>query len=300
MIIGIDVGGTNFRIGALDNEFNIHNFSKIYVKDILKSDDALFDIECAIENYFSDIKIDAISIGIPGTLDVERKTIVQVPNIKGMDNLNAVEYLQSKFNVPVYLEKDVNMIINYDIYKNNINTNGIICAVYYGTGIGNAIMIDGNILIGKNGSAGEIGHIPVDNCDEVCGCGNIGCMEAVAGGKYLKKLCDEYYKDCHISEIFIKHSNDEKIVEFVNRMSMALATEINIINPNKIILGGGIINMNGFPISLFNEKLSEHVRKPYPLKDLDIIYTNDDEKAGVIGACIFALSKIQNSNIKKI
>lgn len=300
MIIGIDIGGTNFRIGALDNRFKIHNFNKVYIKDVLKSGNALFDIECVINKYFSNIEIDAISIGVPGTLDVERKTIVQVPNVEGMNNLNAVDYLQSKFNVPVYLEKDVNMIIKYDVYKNNICTDGMICAIYYGTGIGNAIMIDGNVLIGKNGSAGEIGHIPVDNCNEVCGCGNIGCMEAVAGGKYLKKLCDEYFKDCHISQIFVKHKNDEKIIEFINRMSMALATEINIINPAKIIVGGGIINMNGFPLELFKEKLAEHVRKPYPCNDLDIIYTMDDEKAGVVGACLFALSKIQNSNIKKV
>lgn len=295
MIVGIDIGGTNFRIGALDNNNNIQGFSKAYVNDVLKSGDVLLDIANFIESNFSNKKIDAIAIGIPGTLDVERKRIVQVPNVEGMNNLDAVKYLENKFNVPVYLEKDVNMIINYDIYTNKINTDGIICAIYYGTGIGNAIMVNGNVLIGKNGAAGEIGHIPVDGCNEVCGCGNVGCMEAVAGGKYLKKLNDEYYKDCHISEIFTKHKNDEKIIQFIDRMAMALATEINIINPDKIIVGGGIINMENFPLDIFNEKIKLHVRKPLPLNDLDIIYTEDNEKAGVIGACLYA-SRILSDN----
>lgn len=186
------------------------------------------------------------------------------------------------------------MIINYDINKYHINNNGIICAVYYGTGIGNAIMINGDILIGKNGAAGEIGHIPVDNCDDKCGCGNSGCIETIAGGKYLKKLCYCFYKDCHISEIFVKHKNDDKIIEFIVRMSIALATEINILNPNIIIVGGGIINMKDFPINKFEDKLYSHVRKPYPLNDLEIIYANDDEKAGVIGACLYAKKIIKS------
>lgn len=297
MIVGIDIGGTNFRIGALDEDNNVHSFSKIYVQDVLKSKDVLLDIANIIRDNFSDIKIDAIAIGVPGTLDVERKRIVQVPNVEGMNDLDAVDYLENEFQVPVYLEKDVNMLINYDIYNNKIDTKGIICAIYYGTGIGNAIMIDGKVLIGKNGAAGEIGHIPVDNCNEICGCGNVGCIEAVAGGKYLKKLCDEYFKDCHISNIFVEHKDDEKIIEFIDRMAIALATEINIINPNRIIIGGGIINMNGFPIDLYNEQLKKHVRKPYPLNDLDIIYTKDDEKAGVIGSCLYASSILKNNTI---
>lgn len=292
MIIGIDIGGTNFRIGALDENKNVHGFNKIYVKDVLKSGDILKDITNIIKDNFSNERIDAIAIGVPGTLDVDRKVIVQVPNIKGMDNLHAVEYLNKELNIPVFLERDVNMIINYDIYNNNIDTSGIVCAVYYGTGIGNAIMINGDLLIGKNGAAGELGHIPVDGCNEECGCGNYGCIEAVAGGKYLNKLCNKY-NDCHISEIFSKHASEPEIIEFVDRMASALATEINILNPNKIIVGGGIINMKDFPIDLYSKLLSKHVRKPYPLKDLDIVYTKDNEMAGVIGACIYALNMMQ-------
>lgn len=293
MIVGIDIGGTNFRIGALDENNSIHNFKKIYVKDILKSGDVLLDIKNIILDNFSDIKIDAISIGIPGTLDKDRKVIVSVPNVKGMDNLNAVEYLTNEFNVPVYLEKDVNMLINYDIYTNNIPTDGIITAIYYGTGIGNSIMINNQVLIGKDGSAGELGHIPVDGCMQECGCGNYGCSEAVAGGKYLAKLCDDYFKDCHISEIFTKHRDDEKIIQFIDRMAETLATEINILNPERIIIGGGIINMKDFPLILYFEKLKFHTRKPYPCNSLDITLSKDDEKAGVIGACLYAKSKLR-------
>lgn len=288
MIVGIDIGGTNFRIGALDENDEIYNFKKIYVKDVFVGDNVLIDIKNIINNNFKDIKIDAISIGVPGTLDVERKTIVQVPNVKGMNDLKIVDYLSNEFNVPVYIEKDVNMLINYDLYKNNIDTKGIVVAFYFGTGIGNAIMIDGNIYIGKDGAAGEVGHIPVDGCDEECGCGNTGCAETVAGGKYLAKLCNEVFLDTNIVDVFSYHSDSNEIKQFVDRMSQTLATEINILNPNKIIVGGGVFNMKDFPFDLFMKKLKEHTRKPYPLENLDITFVKDDEKAGVMGACLYA------------
>lgn len=295
MIVGIDIGGTNFRIGALDKKDEIHNFKKIYVKDVLTNDDVLFDIKTIIKNNFNNIKIDAISIGVPGTLDVNRQTIVQVPNVIGMDNLNIVDYLSKEFNVPVYIEKDVNMLINYDLYKYNIDTKGVVVAFYFGTGIGNAIMIDGKIYIGKDGAAGEVGHIPVDGNKEICGCGNIGCAESVAGGKYLSKLCNEVFTGTDIVNIFSYHNDSHEIKQFVDRMSQTLATEINILNPNRIIIGGGVINMKDFPIELFMDKLREHTRKPYPLNNLDITFAKDDDKAGVIGACLYAKKQIKSN-----
>lgn len=292
MIIGIDIGGTNFRIGALDENNNVHNFRKIYIDDVFKSGDILLDIKNIIKEMFCEIKIDAIAIGIPGTLDVSRKTIVQVPNIKGMDNLKVVDYLNKEFNVPVFIEKDVNMLINYDLYDNHVDNEGIIIAIYYGTGIGNAIMINKQIHIGKDGSAGEIGHIPVDGSEELCGCGNKGCMEAVAGGKYLAKLREEKYPNTNIADMFVEHKDSKELIKFVDRMAMTLATEINILNPDKIIVGGGIINMKEFPKELFISKLKEHTRKPLPCETLDITFAKDNEQSGVIGSCLYARNKM--------
>ena len=293
MIIGIDIGGTNSRIGGLDNNDKIVNFRKVAVKDVLKSGDVLLDIKNMIIDNFDINTIEAISIGIPGTIDINRKVIVQVPNVKGMNNLNIVEYLNSEFNVPVFIEKDVNMLVQYDLNKYHIDTRGIVVAVYYRTGIGNSILINGNVLIGKDGAAGEIGHIPVDNCNIECGCGNYGCLEAVAGGKYLAKLCENKFPDCHISKVFVKHGDDEEIKEFIDRMSQGLCSEINILNPNEVIVGGGIINMEGFPLDYFKKCVNKHTRKPLPLDNLNIIFVDDNEQKGTIGACLYARNKLR-------
>ena len=292
MIIGIEIGGTNFRIGALDKNNIINSYKKLSIRDVIKSNDILSDLKYTIENNFKDIKIDAISIGIPGTLDADRKIVVQVPNIKGFDNVNIVDYLNEYFNVPVFIERDVNMLIKYDLFDNKIDDKGIVIAFYYGTGIGNAIVINGEIYTGKDGAAGEVGHIPVDNCYEECGCGNIGCIEAIAGGKYLAKLQKEKYPNTHISNMFVEHTKDPEIIKFINRMAIALATEINILNPNKILLGGGVINMKSFPFDLFFSELKKHVRKPYPYETLDITIARNNEQAGVIGACLYAKNKL--------
>ena len=126
---------------------------------------------------------------------------------------------------------------------------------------------------------------------EVCGCGNLGCMEELAGGKYLARICESEFNDTHISEMFLKHNNHPLIQEFIDRMACALATEINILNPNTIIIGGGIINMEGFPKDYYLEKLKQHTRKPHPCNNLNLIFTNDDEMAGVIGSCLYVKNR---------
>lgn len=292
MIVGIDIGGTNFRIGGLDSNNEVINFKKLNVNDVLKSNDVLYDIKNMINDNFSKEDIEAISIGFPGTISKDKKVVVQVPNVKGMNNLNAVDYLHNAFNVPVYIDRDVNMLIEYDLFNSKIKNENIIIAVYYGTGIGNTILINGEPISGKDGTAGELGHIPVDDCDYVCGCGNIGCMEAVAGGKYLAKLCEEKFKNTHISDVFVKHHDDVDVIKFVDRMSMALTSEINILNPDTIIVGGGIVNMKDFPFDLFMDCIKKHTRKPYPLNSLNIVFVKDDEQKGVIGACLYAKNKM--------
>ena len=89
-------------------------------------------------------------------------------------------------------DKRIREILKKDI-SDIIPDAEIISGFYFGTGIGNAIFINGHPLTGKNGTAGELGHIPSDGSTKVCGCGNVGCMESLAGGKYLAELVKTIY-----------------------------------------------------------------------------------------------------------
>lgn len=291
-IIGIDIGGTNFRIGFADDSGNVRDFCKQPVKSILKSDDVLRDVADFIESYAGGREFDAVAAGFPATLNRERTKILQAPNLSYIENLPVVEYLEGRLNVPVFAEHDVTFALCYDMRKYDVPSEGITCGIYFGTGIGNAIMIDGVPLLGRNGVAGELGHIPVYGSDEPCGCGLVGCMENVAGGKYLARIRRELWPDSDIAEIFTEHGNDSPVREFVAMIAACSVTEINILDPDYVIIGGGVVNMKGFPRETLHREIVAGTRKPYPAENLRVIYADDEPEKCVAGAGYYACDRI--------
>ena len=294
-MIGIDIGGTNFRIGAVSRDGDIEDFRKIPVREVFATSDPLSDLGAYLQDYIDmqnkkNIGIAGVSIGFPATLDRDRKTVLQAPNISFMENLPVVEVLGKKLQIPVYIERDVTIALYYDIRKFHIPDCQIISGIYFGTGIGNALFINGHPLAGKNGAAGELGHIPVDGSDVVCGCGNVGCMESLAGGKYLAELCEKIYAETPIGDIFSRQGSDKLLIQFIDRMAIAVATEINILDPDYVLIGGGVPSMKDFPQDLLTERVLFHTRKPYPADALDIIYTGDRPEKCVIGAALYGFS----------
>jgi len=294
-IIGVDIGGTNFRIGAVDGKGNVEAFAKLPVSAVLKTDDVLADLSLFIKNYIQShgFEVSALSMGFPAPLDRERKRVLQAPNVAFMENLPVVERLEKALGIPVFIERDVNMLLCCDMAEQKIEGEGVTCAFYFGTGLGNAISIDGHIFVGKNGAAGELGHIPVDGSDEICGCGNLGCMENLAAGKYLARLSRETYPDTPLSLLFTRHGKDELLLRFVDRMAMAVATELNILDPDHVIVGGGVVNMKDFPKPLFESQIRFHARKPYPAESVKIIYASEKDEKGVVGAALYAAGKLK-------
>ena len=296
-IIGIDIGGTNFRIGAVDKEGNITMFRKIPVRSVFQSGQPLVDLGEYLKSYIKELKeetlrITAISIGFPATLDRERQRVLQAPNISFMENLPVVETLTEILKIPVFIERDVTMALYYDMKKFELPESEVISGFYIGTGIGNAIFINGRPLTGKNGSAGELGHIPVDGSDIICGCGNIGCIESLAGGLYLAKLQKNNYPETPIGNLFTEHGKEFLLTQYIDRVAMAIATEINILNPDYNLVGGGVPAMPDFPQDLLLERILLHTRKPYPAEDLNVIFTGDRPEKCVVGAAYYASDKL--------
>jgi len=289
MIIGIDIGGTHFRIGEIENG-KVISSKKIKTYDVFTTYDVIGDLSKAIKDFVQDKKIDAISIGFPGTIDKERKKVVQIPNIKDISNIAIVDELTKVFNVPVYLERDTNMLLYYDVNKYGLSNEECVVGIYFGTGVGSAIFMNGKPYNGANGTAGELGHIPVDGNPLICGCGNIGCMETIAGGKYLSKINKEIFRG-DLNDIFKKYVGHEVIKRYIERMSMAVATYINTLDPDYVLIGGGIVGMPNFPVDLLKERIIYHTRKPEPANSLKLIFADDEADKGIMGAYYYSQDK---------
>ncbi|HOB19875.1 MAG TPA: allose kinase [Candidatus Atribacteria bacterium] len=296
-ILCMDIGGTNIRTGMVNKEYRVENFVITDSQSILDGISSTENLSRYIRDYIERNagfgKPLAISLGFPATIDKEKKYVVSAPNVKGVDSIPIVDILQKEHGIPVFLDRDVNMLISNDMYDLKLETSGIVMACYIGTGFGNAIWINGSIYSGYSGSAGELGHIPVLGRDDLCGCGNTGCIENYSGGKMLEHIHEAHYSKTDISDIFVKHGDEPLIQDFVEALSIPIAAEINILDPEYVILGGGVLQMKDFPRDLFEGFIRKHTRKPFPEKTLRIIYSEQRQENGVRGAGIYAFKALE-------
>ena len=297
-VVGVDLGGTNIRMGISCGSGEIDCFRREKVRDFLTEDgegnaERLADFLAA---YISDIggekETGALCIGLPATLNRERDTLVQAPNIRGLDGAPLKRMIEERTGIRTVLERDVNLLFYNDMKVMDISQNGINIGIYAGTGIGNSIFINGEPLAGADGAAGELGHIPFGRSEAECGCGNKGCAECIAGGKYLSALQKTRFRDTPIESLFTGQRESREIQEFTDSLARVAATEINILNPDTVVLGGGVLSMEGFPKERLKEAIYEHSRKPYPAETLKIYFSSDAPENGVRGAIAYGLKKM--------
>lgn len=289
-IIGIDIGGTNIRLGAVSADNRLLKEMRVKSSSIEQG--------CPSENLVNligefmrglEAKTLAVSIGFPSTINHARTTVLSTPNLKGFDNIEVKHTYQRALGVPVYIEKDACMLVYNDIETHNIPTDGIVIGFYIGTGLGNVIVVNGKTIIGRDGAAGELGHIPVIGRDDLCGCGLTGCLELYAGGKGLEMIRSRKFPGTPISRVFVDHSDDPDIRDFVKNIAVAVVTEINILNPDYVILSGGVLGMEQFPYDDMIAHIRRMTRKPLPGENVNIIRSDSNNSlGGVFGAAIYA------------
>ena len=264
--IGIDLGGTKILIALVDR-----NTGEVleHVKKKTKKDKGpkniirkmLEGIEELIEisgKTFDEIS--SIGVGAAGQIDRKNGVIIAAANLDCYD-LNLKKILTEKFDIPVYVGNDVEIAtIGEQKFGAGKDCNDFVC-VFVGTGVGSAIVKDGKIIIGATGTAGEIGHIIVDLNGRQCSCGAHGCLEAYASRSAIERRIEgalkKGRKSCildyletgkSITSSMIQKSierEDELVIQCVTEaseyLSGGIASIINFINPELIILGGGLI-----------------------------------------------------------
>ena len=289
-ILGMDIGGTNIRAGLVDEDgclthFEMSSSTEIFCDEKQQKLRGLTQyIRRYIHRFCPGEPPCAVSIGFPSTLNKEKTVLLSTPNLPSMNNLPVVDILRSALGFPIFINRDVNLLMLHDMLEHHLSGQGITIGCYFGTGLGNAICMDGKFLSGKHGVAGELGHIPLYGVRTACGCGNAGCMETLAAGSYLTEIQQKYFPQTPIHALFSRHGDTEVLRQFVEILSLPVATEINIFDPDHIILGGGVIQMPAFPVELLMRYIRDHARKPYPCNDLDVVFSRPSQESGVIGA----------------
>lgn len=249
-------------------------------------------------------EISSIGIGSAGQIDRKNGIIIGAPNLDCY-NLNLKEILQDKFNIPVFVGNDVEVAtIGEQKFGAGKACADFVC-VFVGTGIGSAIVKNGHIIYGATGTAGELGHIIVDLNGRPCACGAHGCLEAYASRSAIetriegalkkgRKSCiSEYLEEGKtITSSMIRKSierEDELVTQCVSEaseyLSGGLASVINLINPELIILGGGLIEAVDY---FYKQTIKKAKSKslPVPAEKIRFSKTILGDYSGVIGAAL--------------
>lgn len=240
-----------------------------------------------------------IGIGAPGPVDSENGVILTPPNIPMLSYLPLKEVLERKTGFPVYLHKDTNAIAFGEYWYGEGKPYEDMVYIDVDMGIGSGLIIDGKLIIGANGIAGEFGHIVIDFNGPVCNCGNRGCLEAMSSGiAILKELAGQLEQEpghplyakrssLVIEDIFrMTEQNDLLTISILNQsasyMGIAVSNLINIMDPQVIIMGG--IISRKYPRYFEIVKSVAESRKVKGARENKFRLSGLKENAGVIGA----------------
>jgi allose kinase len=231
-------------------------------------------------------------MGFPALVGKDKRTIISTPNLP----LQAAELhdlagkLADALGCPVEFSRDVNLQLSFDVAQNDLSNQQVLAA-YLGTGMGFAIWLNGAPWTGAHGVAGELGHIPQGDMSLRCGCGNPGCLETVCSGIALKNWYEQQPRGYAMGDIFAAASDESFVQALLAHAARAIATSVNLFDPDAVILGGGVMDMAGFPREALIAQIKHHLRRPLPFDAVRFVSASSSAFNGAQGAATLAHSR---------
>jgi glucokinase len=307
IVIGVDLGGTSIKAGvvAAGGSILYHNKFPTFAKEgpskVIKQIGA--SIQDALKNT-NGARAEGIGIGAPGVVDDEG-VVKAPPNFEDWDEVPLKAELSKAFpSLPIGVENDANAAaIAESRFGAGIDIPNFLFVIW-GTGVGGGIILNHKIYRGPTGGAGEIGHVTIDYAGPQCNCGNIGCVEAYVGQRYLSSRTAERLKTHPQSKILELVGGDptkiepmyiseaaqmgdkiarEILVEAGGLLGVAIAAVMNIMDLRTSIIGGGISAAGDFVIQAIQESVVRRVLKPLR-KDIQVLPAQLGNNAGILGA----------------
>ena len=300
-IIGIDLGGTNLRVALLDLKYGIRDKLNFNTKKFIKKEDLISAITSCVNNIIKKNKLKkadilGLGLGLPGPIDVKKGIVHFFPNIPGWKEVALKAILKKRLGLPIFLDNDANLM---SLAESKLGAakgfRNAVCLTL-GTGVGGGLIISGTLYRGSGFAAGEIGHIPINEEGPRCNCGGSACLESYIGNKVIMKEAKELFKrDISLEELSALAKKGNKAAKKIwskiaKRLSVALVGIVNLLNPDCIVIGGGIANAGTI---LFDETRNMVSWRAMSIqaKHVKILKAKLGDDAGLIGAAILVKEK---------
>ena len=306
--IGIDVGGTNVKIALVDGEGKIIYSNSVPTYAQMGYEYTVNNIKQAIKDLMKETNTEAkdiqgIGFDFPGQVDCKTGVVKLAPNIPGWVNVPIAQMIEDEFHIPTRIDNDVRCAALGELkFGAGRGCENFVC-ITVGTGIGSGLVINGKVVRGAANAAGELGHIKLQMEDgPLCGCGDSGCLEAFASGPSIVAMAQEYLKGGKSAK-FRELAGDGEITPYIVAkaaeagdpvakrifekmgyyIGMGLTSVINLLNPEKIIIGGGVAECGDLLLDPIRRTINDRAMK-VQRESVEIVPAELGNSAGVIGA----------------
>jgi glucokinase len=313
-LVGVDLGGTKILSGVFKNSLECISTTKLSTKS-QRGVTAVIDrvarcVRDAVDEADLTLKqVAGVGIGAPGAVDFDSGTVIFAPNMEGWKDIALKKELEKELGVPVFVENDCNIsALGVHVAELKGKPKHML-GIFVGTGIGGGLIINGNLYSGFNHTAGEVGHMVLEIDGPKCGCGNKGCFEALASRTAIFQRIKAGIKDGQktiLTDMLGDNLDDlrsgdlrkairkgdkfvDKILEEASEyIGIATANLINILNPEVVVLGGGVMEaLEDEMMSVIIETAKDYAM-PGTMKGVEIVASKLGDNAGITGGAVLA------------
>ena len=314
LFIAVDIGGTQIRAALCDSEGTIHQRAADLTASHEGPDAVMGRIEGAIRQVWpADGQVAVIGVVAPGPLDPWSGVVFDAPNIPCWNNYPLRDIIQERFGLPILVGNDCNAaaLAEHQFGVGQGKSNLIYITV--STGVGGGIIINGELLLGTHGLAGEIGHIKVRPDGPLCGCGSPGCLEAQASGPSIAREARQRLCAGEPSRILeLAHGDLDAIsARLVNEaaqqgdplavdvfrqagtyLGLGLVTLLHLFDPDIVIIGGGVSKAGDLLFGPAREVVRQRCMTDRYWRDTPIVPAALGDDVGLLGALALVLTNI--------
>lgn len=305
--IGIDIGATNTKLGIVNSNGTILK-EKYFNSKAHPPKKLLKKLSQEINRVKKNYELEGIGIGVAGPTNPKEGKVYHFINLPGWENIEITNLIKNETGIDTYLDNDTNiMSLGEKEFGAGKDFKNFICLTL-GTGVGGSLVLNNKIYRGSKYVAGEIGHVPININGPNCNCGGKGCLERYVGNKYIIERTKSQLKEESNSIIMkLADGNKENITPKIiskayylgdklakeiwldtgKYIGIALTGTINLLNPEAIIIGGGVAEAGNVLFDSIYSTIQKRAMRLHK-QDIKVLKTQLGEKAGIIGASVLA------------
>lgn len=311
LYLGIDIGGTAVKIGSVTDtgqvvetesyRVDFDGYETPILQTVVKSCSMFFNKYHRAAQIYQ-------AIGVSATGAINTRTGVvdgSAGHIRNWEKSCIKDVLKSKFGIPVQVLNDANAAALGEAWIGAAKGKKDVVVVTIGTGVGGGILVDGKILLGVNGFAGELGHISIQNNGEVCTCGNQGCLEHYGSTTALIHRIRASVQEGKIEGLSEKEINGESIFvlaeagdsqvlkildQWIDSIACGIVGLVHVFNPEQVLIGGGVSRQQKLLVEPLRKKVVSRIM-PNFLQNFELQAAELGNNAGMIGAVYYCIQQ---------